>query len=65
MKISPPIAIGTPKQEEGEEPTEEPAPEKSTSTAVEQEFMKSLLKIYKAGSRKLLDKIKEYQDVLH
>ena len=65
VKISTPKAIETPKPEENEQPTEEPAQEKSISSAVEQEVMKSIPKIYKAGARQLLDKIKEYQDVLH
>ena len=65
MKISTPKAIETPKPEENEQPTEEPATEKSISSAVEQEVMKSVPKIYKTGARQLLDKIKEHQDVLH
>ena len=65
VKISTPKAVETPKAEENEQPTEEPAPEKAISSAVEQEVMKSVPKIYKAGARQLLDKIKEHQDVLH
>ena len=65
VKISTPKAVETPKAEENEQPTEEPVPEKFTSSAVEQEVMKSVPKIYKAGARQLLDKIKEHQDVLH
>ena len=53
------------KPEESKEPTEEPAPEKSVSTAVEQEVMKSVPKLYKSGARQPLDKIKENRDVLH
>ena len=53
------------KPEENEQPTEEPPPEKSNSSAIEQEVMKSVPKIYKAGARQFLDKIKEHQDVLH
>ena len=56
VKISTPKAIETPKPDENEQPTEESSPEKSISSAVEQEVMKT---------RQLLDKIKEYQDVLH
>ena len=44
--------------------TQEPAPEKAISSAVEREVIKSVPKIYKAGARKLLNKIKEHQDVL-
>ena len=56
VKISSPKAIKTPKAEENEQPTEEPAPEKAILSAVEQEVMKSVPKIYKAGARQLLDK---------
>ena len=59
-KISTPKAIETPKPEKNEQPTEKPAPEKSISQAVEQEVMKIVPKIYKAGVRQLLDKIKEH-----
>ena len=65
VKISTPKAVETPKSEENGQPTEEPVPEKFISSAVEQEVMKSVPKIYKAGARQLLDKIKEHQDVLH
>ena len=65
VKISTPKAVETPKPEENEQPSEEPVPEKFTSSAVEAEVMKSVPKIYKAGARQLLDKIKEHQDVLH
>ena len=57
VKISTPRAVETPKPEENEQPTEEPVPEKSISSAVEQEVMKSVPKIYKAGA-KLLVKLK-------
>ena len=65
VKISTPKAIETPKPDKNEQPTEESPPEKSISSAVEQEVMKSVPKVYKAWARQLLDKIKEYQDVLH
>jgi len=45
VKISTPKAIETPTLEENEQPTEEPAPEKSVSSAVEQEVIKSVPKI--------------------
>ena len=55
----------TPKPEESEKQVEIPSPEKSQiTTAVEQEVMKSVPKIYKNGARQLLDKIKENRDVL-
>ena len=57
MKISTPKAVEASKPEENEESTEEPAPEKSISSAVEQEVMKSVPKIYKDGARQLLDTI--------
>ena len=60
MKISTPKATETPKTEENEQPTEEPAPEKSVSSVVEQEVMKSVPKIYKSVARQLFDKIKEH-----
>ena len=44
-------AIETPTLEENEQPAEEPAPEKSISSAIEQEVIKSVPKIYKAGAR--------------
>ena len=65
VKISTPKAVETPKLEENEQPTEERAPEKSISSALEQEVMRSAPKIYKAGARQFLDKIREHQDVLH
>ena len=43
----------TPKPEESKKPTEEPALKKSVSTAVEQEVIKSVPKIYKNGARQL------------
>ena len=38
---------------------------KSLQTAIEQDAMKSVPKIYKARARKLLDKIKAHQDMWH
>ena len=49
VKISTPQAVETPKPEENEQPSEEPVPEKFTSSAVEAEVMKSVPKIYKVG----------------
>ena len=51
MKISTPKAIETLTLEENEQPAEEPAPKKSISSAIEQEVIKSVPKIYKAGAR--------------
>ena len=65
VKISTQRAVETPKLEKNEQPTEEPVPEKSISSAVGQEVMKSVPKSYKAVARQLLDKIKEHQVVLH
>ena len=59
VKLTAPKATETPKPEENEQPTGETATEVGTiPTAVEEEVMKSLLKMYKAGARQLLDKIK-------
>ena len=57
----------TPKPKESEETSEESTAEAETSptSAVEQEVMKSVPKLYKAGARQLLDKIKEHRDVLN
>jgi len=50
VKLTTPKPVETPKPEESEEPlAKDPAPEKSVSTAVEQEVMKSVPKIYKNG----------------
>ena len=49
VKLSTPRAVETPKLEENEQPTEQPVPEKSISSAVEQEVMKSVPKIYNSG----------------
>ena len=51
VKISTPKAIETLTLEENEQPAEEPAPKKSISSAIEQEVIKSVPKIYKAGAR--------------
>ena len=64
VKLTTPKPVETPKPEESKQSTEEPAPEKSVSTAVEEEVMKSVPKIYKNGARQLLDKMKENRDVL-
>ena len=63
VKLTTPKPVEMPKPEESKQPAEE-APEKSVSTAVEQEVIKSVPKIYKNGARQLLDKMKENRDVL-
>ncbi|KAL9973270.1 hypothetical protein ACROYT_G019700 [Oculina patagonica] len=57
-------AAEKPQPEESKESQQEEAQE-TISTAVEQEVMKSVPKVYKTGARQLLDKIKENRDVLH
>ena len=54
----------TSKPDDSEE-TPESTEAETIPTAVEEEVMKSVPKIYKAGARLLLDKIKENRDVLH
>ena len=56
----------SPKPEGSEETSKESTAEAETipTSAVEQEVMKSVPKLYKAGARQLLDKIKEHRDVL-
>ena len=65
VKLMTPKTTETPKPVENAESTEEASPDNSLPTAVELEVMKSVPKIYKAGARQLLDKIKKHQDVLH
>ena len=63
----------TPKPEEtpkpdamsSEETRKEATAEAETTSAVEQEVIKSVPKLYKTGARQLLDKIKESRDVLN
>ena len=63
----------TPKPEEtpkpdamsSEETRKEATAEAETTSAVEQEVIKSVPKLYKTGARQLLDKIKENPDVLN
>ena len=58
VKISTPKTVETPKSEENEQPTEEPVPEKSISSAVEQEGMKSVPKFTKPGQDNCRIKLK-------
>ena len=52
-------------EESSEETSKEFTVEAETTSAVEQEVIKSVPKLYKTGARQLLDKIKENRDVLH
>ena len=67
VKLTTPKPVESPRPEESEETSEEPTAEAETipTSAVEQEVMKSVPKLYKAGARQLLDKIKEHRDVLN
>ena len=68
VKLTTPKPVETPKPEESEQPSKESTAEAETiptSAAVELEVMKSVPKLYKAGARQLLDKIKEHRDVLN
>ena len=59
--------VESPKPEGSEETSKESTAEAETipTSAVEQEVMKSVSKLYKGGARQLLDKIKEHRDVLN
>ncbi|CAH3142652.1 unnamed protein product, partial [Porites lobata] len=61
-KLTAPKTTETPKPAENAESTEEASPDNSLPTPVEEEVMKSIPQIYKAGARQLLDKIKKHQD---
>lgn len=67
VKLTTPKPVETPKPEESKEKeTSKDSSELETiPTAVEQEVMKSVPKLYKSGPRQLLDKIKENRDLLH
>ena len=67
VKLTTPKPVETRKPEESEETSKASTAEAETipTSAVEQEVMKSVPKLYKAGARQLLDKIKEHQDVLN
>ena len=68
VKLTTPKPVETPKPlKSDEETSKESTAEAETipTSAVEQEVMKSVPKLYKAGARQLLDKIKEHQDVLN
>lgn len=52
-------------QEKSDALTESLPTETSEDTAIEEEVMRSVPKVYKTGARQLLDKIKDNRDVLH
>ena len=66
-KLTTPKPVETPKPDvvRSEETSKESTAEAETTSAVEQEVIKSVPKLYKTGARQLLDKIKENRDVLH
>ena len=67
VKLTTPKPVETPKPDvvSSEETSKESTAEAETASAVEQEVIKSVPKLYKTGARQLLDKIKENRDVLH
>ena len=66
VKLTTPKPVETHKREESsEETSKESTAEAETTSAVEQEVIKSVPKLYKTGARQLLDKIKENRDVLN
>lgn len=54
VKLTTPKPVETPKPEQSEETSKESTEVETIPTAVEQEVMKSVPKLYKAGSRQLL-----------
>ena len=67
VKLTTPKSVETPKPDvvSSEETSKESTEEAETTSAVGQEVIKSVPKLYKTGARQLLDKIKENRDVLH
>ena len=67
VKLTTPKPVETPKPEESKGTSKESTAEPETipTIAVDQEGMKSVPKLYKAGAGQLLDKIKEHRDVLN
>ena len=67
VKLTTPKPVETPKPDvvSSEETSKESTAEAETTSAVEQEVIKSVPKLYKTGARQLLDKIKENSDVLN
>ena len=67
-KLTSPKPVETPKPEESSEETSKESTEEAEAiptSAVEQEVIKSVPTLYKAGARQLFDKIKENSDLLH
>ena len=67
VKLTTPKPVETPKPDvvRSEETSKESTAQAETASAVEQDVIKSVPKLYKTGARQLLDKIKENRDVLH
>ena len=67
VKLTTPKPVETPKPDvvSSKETSKESTAEAETTSAVEQEVIKSVPKLYKTGTRQLLNKIKENRDVLH
>ena len=66
VKLTTPKPVETRKPEESsEETSKESTAEAETTSAVEQEVIKSVPRLYKTGARQLLDKLKENSDVLN
>ena len=65
VKLATPKPIETSKPEEIEETSTETTEQETIPSAVEEEVIQSLPKLYKAAARQLLDKIKQNRDVLH
>ena len=64
VKLTTTKPVEIPKPEESEE-TKESTEIEAIPTVVEQEVMKNVSKMYKAGARQLLDKMKENRDAFH
>ena len=66
VKLTNPKPVETPKpDEESKETSKESTEVETTPSAVEEEVIKSVPKLYKAAARQLLDKIKDNRNVLH
>ena len=66
VKLTTPKPVETSKpDEESKEASKESTEVETTPSAVEEEVITSVPKLYKAEARQLLDKIKENRDVLH
>ena len=65
VKLTTPKPVETPKPEASEQSQEHTTEVETIPSAVEEEVIKSLPKLYKSGARQLFYKIKENRDVLH